>query len=80
MADYVIHDLGPELARGAVGVCGSLLGRSLINGIRKNFLTSGQKQQGDGHMDKSRELLQKHLGLIKIQEQDLIQRHYKRLV
>ena len=46
MADNVIHDLGPEIARGAVEVSGHLLGRSLINGVRKNFLTSGQKQQG----------------------------------
>jgi hypothetical protein len=80
MADNLIHDLGPEIARGAIKVSGHFLGRSLINGVRKNFLTSGQKQQGDGYMDKSRELLQKHLRLIKLQEQNLIQRHYKKLV
>jgi len=80
MADNVIRDLGPEIARGAVEVSGPLLGRNLIDGLRKNFLTSGQKQQGDVLMDQSRELLQKHLWLLELQEQEDIGGHYKELV
>jgi hypothetical protein len=81
MALNVIHDLAPEIASGVVvEVSGHVLGRSLIDGLRKNFFPSSQVEQGDHYMDRSRELLQRHLELIQLDEQNTIRDYYDELV
>jgi hypothetical protein len=81
MAANVIHDLAPGIASGViVEVSGHVLGRSLIDGLRRNIFPSGQVEQGDHYMDRSRELLQKHLKLIQLHEKDTILDYYEELV
>jgi hypothetical protein len=52
----------------------------LFNLLRRNFLISGQAQQGDDFMDQSRDLLQRHLQLIELSEQTRIRRGYTKSV
>ena len=57
---------------GVVEVNGSFIGRSIIDGFRSKFSYSSQTQEGDYYMDRSRDLLRRHLRLIAVREQNLI--------
>ena len=57
---------------GVVEVNGSLIGRSIIDGFWSKFSPSSQIQEGDYYMDRSRDLLKRHLRLIDLDEQDAI--------
>jgi len=49
-----------------VNVSSHLVGRSLIDGLRRSLSTSDQEELGDNFMDRSRDLLQRHLNLIEL--------------
>jgi hypothetical protein len=57
---------------GVVDVTSPLIGRSIIDGLRTKFSPSGQMQEGDYFMDRSRDILKRHLQLIEVHQQDLI--------
>jgi hypothetical protein len=67
-----MESTAPHIVEGVVEVTGHLLGRSLIDFLRKNFITSGQVEQGDDFMDKSTVLLEQHLHLIQLEAQTRI--------
>ena len=80
MSNNFSQNYGPELAGTAVEVAGGLIGKSLINSLRKSFTSSSQVQRGDYFMDQSRVLLQNHLQLINLHDQGTIHRNYEMLV
>jgi len=79
MSNNFSQNYGPELAGTAVEVAGGLIGKSLIDSLRKSFTSSSQVQRGDYFMDQSRVLLQNHLQLIQRQDKTKIHRKYQRL-
>ena len=60
--------------------CHLLGGAAVIDFLRRNLITGGQVQQGDEFMDQSRDLLQKHLELMRLEEQNRIRRDYLKSV
>lgn len=80
MANNVSQNHTPDLLGGAfevnvggvVEVTGPLIGWSIIDGLRRKFSASGQMEEGDYFMDRSRELLRRHLQLIEVNDQDTI--------
>jgi hypothetical protein len=69
-----------EIVGGTIEVTGHLDGRSLISGLWRTIFTSSLVQDGDYLMGRSRALLQRHLKLIRLQDQDLIRYTYDLLV
>lgn len=65
---------------GVVDVSSPLIGRSIIDGLRTKFSTGSQMQQGDYFMDRSRDLLRRHLQLIEVHQQDTIRLRIEELV
>ena len=61
---------------GVVEVSGPLIGRSIIDGLRRKFSAHDQVQEGDGLMDRSRDLLRMHLQLMEVHEQDAIRKKF----
>jgi len=55
-----------------VEVISPLVGKSIFDSLRRKFSTSGQMESGDYFMDRSRELLRRHLQLIELDQQDTI--------
>lgn len=80
MSNNISRNYAPDLIGGAVEVAGGVIGRSLIDSLRKSFTSSSQVQRGDYFMDQSRVLLQNHLQLIELYDQSIIHRNYERLV
>lgn len=62
----------------APGFVGGVIGRSLIDSLRRRFTSSSLVQRGDYFMDQSRRLLQHHLQLIELHDQGIIHRNYER--
>jgi len=56
--------------------CHLLGGAAVIDYLRRNLITGGQVKQGDDFMDQSRDLLQKHLDLMQLREQNRIRLNY----
>jgi hypothetical protein len=56
--------------------CHLLGGAAVIDLLRRNFITGGQLQQGDDFMDRSRDLLQRHLELMELNQQNIIRGTY----
>jgi hypothetical protein len=61
-----------ESAGGVVNVDGPLIGRSLIDSIRRKISPSVLVQDGDLIMDRSRDLLRRHFQLMEVRDQDEI--------
>lgn len=80
MSDSLSQTYAQEIVGGVVKVTGGLIGKSLIDGIRKTFTSSSQVQRGDYYMDQSRVLLQNHLQLIELDEQAIIHDKFKKPV
>jgi len=80
MSNNFSQNYAPELVGSVFGVAGDLVGRSLIDSLRKSFTSSSQEQRGDYFMDQSRVLLQNHLQLIELHDQTKILRKYQKLV
>jgi hypothetical protein len=80
MANNTSQNYAPEIVGGVVGVAGHLIGRNLIDSLRKSFTSSSQMHQGDYFMDQSRVLLQNHLQLIELDERNKISQSYQKSV
>jgi hypothetical protein len=80
MSSNFSQNYAPELVGGIVEVTGGLIGKSLIDSLRKSFTSSSQMQRGDYFMDQSRTLLQNHLQIIEQHDQIAILRNYEMLV
>jgi hypothetical protein len=79
MASSISQNYAPSgvlevIVGGAIDVSGPLVGRSIIDGLRKRFSPNGQVQEGDDLMDRSRDLLRRHLQLMEINDQDAIRK------
>jgi len=79
MANGVSQSYAPSgvvevIVGGTIDVSGPLVGRSIIDGLRKKFSPSGQVQEGDDLMDRSRDLLRRHLQLMEVNDQDAIRK------
>jgi len=80
MSNNFSQNYAPEIVGSVVEVAGDLVGKSLIDSLRRSFTSSSQVQQGDNFMDQSRVLLQNHLELIERHDKDIIHRNYEKLV
>jgi hypothetical protein len=69
-----------ETVAGVVDVAGPLIGRSIIDGLRRKFSPSGLVQEGDFLMDRSRNLLGRHFQLMEVRDQDTIRDNVDQLV
>ena len=65
---------------GVVEVRGHLVGSSLIDGLRRIFATDSQMEQGDYHMDRSVDLLYRHLQLMALKDQNAIRHRFLKSV
>ena len=65
---------------GSIDVNSPLVGRSIMDGLRRKFSTSDQMQEGDYLMDRSRILLKKHFQLITLDEKEAIRINIEELV
>lgn len=65
---------------GFIDVNSPLVGRSILDGLRRRFSTNDQMKEGDYLMDRSRNMLRKHLQLIEVDDQDTIRRSIDELV
>ncbi|KAH9973634.1 hypothetical protein BJV74DRAFT_864166 [Russula compacta] len=72
MANSFSQTYAPEIVEGTAHVAGYLLGRSLVDGIRSIFNTGGHVDKGDSYMDQSRDLLERHLQLLNLKQQNRI--------
>jgi hypothetical protein len=61
---------------GVVEVNAHLVGSSLIDSLRRTFTIDSQMEQGDSFMDRSLNLLEKHLQLMLLREQNIIRQRY----
>lgn len=77
MANKLSKNHASESFGGVIDVDGPLIGRSIIDGLRTKFSASGQLQRGDYFMDRSRELLRKHLQLMEVREQDIVRKKFE---
>jgi hypothetical protein len=69
-----------EIVGGTIEVTGHLDGRSLINGLWRTLSTSNLAQDADNFMDQSRGLLQRHLRLMPLRDQNIIRESLDLLV
>jgi hypothetical protein len=69
-----------EIVGGTIEVTGHLDGRSLISGLWRTIFTGSLLQDGDYFMDRSRVLLQRHLRLMRLQDQKIVRHTYDGLV
>jgi hypothetical protein len=75
------NNLSPNPAPGGVvDVAGPLIGRSIIDSLRRKFSPSGLVQDGDFLMDQSRDLLGRHLQLMEARDQKAIRKNFDMLV
>jgi hypothetical protein len=70
----------PIGVEGVVEVNAHLVGNSLIDSLRRAFTIDSQMEQGDFFMDRSMDLLEKHLQLMKLNDQITIQDRYMQSV
>lgn len=81
MSNNFSQTYAPQIVGSVVGeVAGGLVGKSLVDSLRRSFTSSSQVQLGDYFMDQSRALLQNHLQLIDLHDQGTILRNYEMLV
>ena len=70
----------PIGAEGVVEVNVHLVGSSLIDSLRRTFTVGSQMEQGDYFMDRSLDLLEKHLQLMLLRDQANIRTRYMKSV
>lgn len=68
-----------ETVGGVVDVAGPLIGRNIIDGLRRKFSPSGMVQEGDFLMDRSRDLLGRHLQLMDVRDHKAIRTSFDEL-
>ena len=78
MADNIPQNLKytPVRVEGVVEVDARLVGGSLIDSLRRTFTIDRQIDRGDYFMDRSLNLLEKHLQLMLLSDQMTIQTQY----
>ena len=76
MADNSHRNYGPEIAGGVFEVTSHLVGKSVVDSLRKNFTGDGKMRRGDFYMNQSRELLRRHLEIIRLDDKTAIQEKY----
>ena len=76
MADNSRTNYGAEIAGGVFEVASHLVGKSIVDSLRKNFTGDGKMQRGDFYMNRSRELLQRHLEIIRPDDKTTIREKY----
>jgi hypothetical protein len=69
-----------EIVGGTIEVTGHLDGRSLISSLWRTLSTSSLAQDGDHFMDRSHGLLQRHLKLMSVEDQDIVRQSLDTLV
>ena len=69
-----------EIVGGTIEITGHLDGRSLISRLWRSLSASSLTQDGDHFMDRSRGLLQRHLKLIPLEDQDILRESVDLLV
>ena len=74
------HPPAIEVAGGTIEVTSHLDGRRLISGLWRTVFTGSLVEDGDYFMGRSRALLQRHLNLMRLQDQNLIRQTYDMLV
>jgi hypothetical protein len=70
----------PIGVEGVVEVNAHLVGSSLIDSLRRTFTVDSQMEQGDYFMDRSMGLLEKHLQLMLLGDQNTIRDRYLKSV
>jgi hypothetical protein len=70
----------PIGVEGVVEVNAHLVGGSVIDSLRRTFTIDSQMEQGDYFMDRSLDLLEKHLQLMLLHEQVPIKKSYLKSV
>jgi len=80
MENDFLQNSAPHIVGSVIQVTGNLLGRTLIDDLRKRLSPRRQEERGDHFMDQSRELLQKHLKRIPADQQRAIRRSYDQFV
>jgi len=80
MANNNFQSYAPESVGVSVEVADHLIGRSVIDGLRRSFTVEGQEQQGDELMKQSYELSEKHLELMEHRSRIIIEESYERFV
>ena len=68
-------DIAPQIVGGFYEVSGVFLGWGIVAGIKNSF-TSGRIRRGDFDMNRSRNLLQRHLRQLPLGEQNFIRRSF----
>lgn len=66
------RDVVEVTVAGVIDIAGPVIGGSIIDNLRRIFSTSIQMREGDYLMDRSRELLRRHIQLLEIHQQDVI--------
>jgi hypothetical protein len=80
MANNVSPNSAPDNHRGVievtvagvVDITGPVIGRSIFDNLRRKLSVSSQMREGDFLMDRSRDLLRRHIQLFEIRQQDAI--------
>ena len=80
MANNVSQNGFLGLLGDVIDVTSPLVGRSIIDGLRSQFSISNQVRQGDYYMDRSSDLLRRHLQVIEVRQQDAIREGIEELV
>lgn len=71
------QSLGPDRV---FEVADHLVGKSLIDGLRRHLTTGSQVEEGDHFMDHSHDLLQMHFQLMDLDDRNIVQKAYEKLV
>jgi hypothetical protein len=79
-APDVLGGAAEVAVNGVVEVTGPLIGRNIIDGLWRKLSARSQIQDGDYFMDRSRDLLRRHLQLIELREKYAIGRSINELV
>jgi hypothetical protein len=67
---------GLGVVAGVVEIGSHLIGGKIIDCLRRNFTRDGRLQHGDIYVNQSRELLQRHLSLMRRDDQNTIRQKY----
>ena len=76
MADNSRTNYGLEIAGYIFKVASHRIGKAIVDSIRENFTGDGKMQRGDFYMNLSRELLRRHLEIIRRDDKPIIQEKY----
>jgi len=76
MADNSRTNYGLEITGYIFKVASHRIGKAIVDILRENFTGDGKMQRGDFYMNQSRELLRRHLEIIRRDDKPIIQEKY----